>query len=88
MKKITFNLLLLLFSVSVFAQNSRKLSREDYIELYKDIAILEMERWGIPASITLAQGMLESDNGNSTLAVKANNHFGIKCHSTWKGKKV
>jgi len=60
----------------------------EYIEKYKDIAIKEMKRTGIPASITLAQGMLESDNGNSRLARKANNHFGIKCHDDWKGPKI
>ena len=47
-----------------------------------------MRRTGVPASITLAQGLLESGSGKSTLAVKANNHFGIKCHKDWKGKKV
>ena len=47
-----------------------------------------MKRTGIPASITLAQGILESADGNSRLAVKANNHFGIKCHSSWKGKTI
>ncbi|MFC2152209.1 glucosaminidase domain-containing protein [Bacteroidota bacterium] len=64
------------------------MDRKDYINNYKDLAIKEMKRSGIPASITLAQGMLESDNGNSTLAQKANNHFGIKCHSGWSGGKV
>ncbi|MFY0675218.1 MAG: LysM peptidoglycan-binding domain-containing protein [Bacteroidia bacterium] len=63
-----------------------KLTPEQYIAKYKDIAIAEMHRTGIPASITLAQGYLESGCGNSTLATKANNHFGIKCHSDWKGK--
>jgi LysM repeat protein len=62
-------------------------SRQQYIDQYKDWAIAEMMRSGIPASIKLAQGMLESNNGNSTLAVKANNHFGIKCHD-WKGKSI
>jgi len=60
----------------------------EYIQRYKDLAIQEMKRTGIPASITLAQGMLESDYGRSTLATKARNHFGIKCHSSWRGKKV
>ena len=60
----------------------------EYIKRYKDLAIQEMKRTGIPASITLAQGMLESDYGRSTLATKARNHFGIKCHSSWKGKRV
>jgi len=59
-----------------------------YIGTYKDIAIDKMEKYKIPASITLAQGILESGNGLSTLAKKSNNHFGIKCHSGWKGKKV
>ena len=63
------------------------MTREEYILSYKDIAIAEMQRSGIPASITLSQGMLESDNGNSRLARQANNHFGIKCHG-WKGKKI
>jgi hypothetical protein len=64
-----------------------KLTREIYIETYAEIAMNEMARTGIPASITLAQGCLESDNGNSRLARDANNHFGIKCHD-WEGKKI
>jgi LysM repeat protein len=59
-----------------------------YIEAYKDIAVSEMKRTGIPASITLAQGMIESDEGRSSLARDANNHFGIKCHTDWTGAKV
>src|SRR6056297_4041408 len=62
--------------------------RAGYIKNYKDLAILEMQRSGIPASITLAQALLESDNGNSRLAREANNHFGIKCHSDWKGDRI
>ncbi len=61
--------------------------RSAYILKYKDIAIKEMQLTGIPASITLAQGCLESGDGLSTLAVKANNHFGIKCHD-WNGKSI
>lgn len=60
----------------------------DYIEQYKAIAIAEMDRYGIPASIKLAQALLESGNGNSTLAREANNHFGIKCTPEWVGKKA
>ena len=60
----------------------------NYIERYKHIAIAEMKQHGIPASITLAQGLLESGNGRSRLAVEANNHFGIKCHTSWKGKTI
>ncbi len=62
--------------------------RSEYIKKYNSLAIKEMKRSGIPASITLAQALLESDNGNSTLARKANNHFGVKCHNAWKGKKI
>ena len=65
-----------------------KYSGEAYISRYKAIAISEMNRSGIPASITLAQGLLESGNGNSTLAREANNHFGIKCNSEWKGPTI
>ncbi len=59
---------------------------QQYIDTYKDVAVDQMKRWKIPASITLAQGLLESGAGNSRLALKANNHFGIKCHD-WAGKK-
>ena len=74
----------------IFAQGqagSKDFTREEYISKYMSWAVEEMIRSGIPASITLAQGMLESNNGNSTLAVQGNNHFGIKCHD-WKGKKI
>lgn len=57
-----------------------------YIEAFKQISISEMNKYGIPASITLAQGILESGSGSSELAKYANNHFGIKCTSDWKGK--
>lgn len=60
----------------------------EYIERYADIAVREMNRTGVPASIKLAQGMIESDHGRSRLARIANNHFGIKCHSTWRGPVV
>ncbi len=64
-----------------------RMTKADYVEKYKDIAIKEMLENGIPASITLAQGILESDAGNSALARYANNHFGIKCHKEWVGDK-
>jgi len=60
----------------------------DYINTYKDLAISEMRRTGVPASITLAQGMLESDYGRSSLARLGNNHFGIKCHNDWTGQTI
>ena len=60
---------------------------QQYIDQYKDIAIEEMHRWKIPASITLAQGLFESGAGQSELARKGNNHFGIKCNG-WTGRTV
>jgi LysM repeat protein len=79
-------IVLLFLSADVFSQPSeKKLTPNDYITRYKEDAIKEMYRYGIPASITLAQGMLESGNGNSALSVYANNHFGIKCHKDWTG---
>lgn len=65
----------------------KKFSVKNYVNKYKSIAISEMKRTGIPASITLAQGIVESSSGNSYLAQAAKNHFGIKCHR-WKGRKV
>jgi LysM repeat protein len=63
-------------------------SAEEYINTYKDLAVSEMRRTGVPASITLAQGMIESNFGQSTIAREANNHFGIKCHNDWKGPGI
>lgn len=65
-----------------------KTPQEAYISKYAVLAVQEMYRSGVPASITLAQGMLESGNGLSELAVKGNNHFGIKCHNNWTGGRV
>lgn len=69
-----------------FAQ--KRITPEEYIEKHQKLAIHQMEKLGVPASIILAQGMVETGNGNSTLAIKANNHFGIKCHNTWKGARI
>jgi len=91
--KFRYFLILLLLGAS--CSTSRKAvepvttaSSEEYIRQYKDLAVQEMNRTGIPASITLAQGMLESNYGNSTLAREGNNHFGIKCHNTWNGRRI
>ena len=80
MKKVL--LLFALLPLSLFAQ---RITPEEYIQTYKDIAIREMKTHKIPASITLAQGLLESGAGNSALAREAKNHFGIKCHKGWEG---
>ena len=77
----------LLFLFAAIQVSAQQLTREQYIYKYKDIAIQQMKKYKIPASITLAQGCLESGDGNSALARRANNHFGIKCHDGWKGKK-
>ena len=74
--------------VSLSSTAQKKMTRSQYIEKYKEVAINNMRKHKIPASITLAQGVLESGDGNSELARKSNNHFGIKCHSDWKGKKT
>ena len=68
--------------------NAQTISIEEYINTYKEIAIQEMIRTGVPASITLAQGIVETENGNSKLVKKSNNHFGIKCKETWTGPSV
>lgn len=80
---LTGTLVLLLYAGTAWGQ---KMTRAQYVEQYAATAVREMKSTGIPASITLAQGCLESGNGNSTLARQANNHFGIKCHNNWTGK--
>ena len=83
MKKIILLTYLVIITFVVFSQDD---SRERYIDKFKEVAIREMERSGVPASIKLGQGILESNAGQSTLAKKANNHFGIKCGPNWTGK--
>lgn len=77
-----------LFILPVFPSFATKTPQQAYIDKYAVLAVHEMYRSGVPASITLAQGMLESGNGLSELAVKGNNHFGIKCHNNWTGGKM
>ena len=79
--------LIIFFTTVNQVYSQRKMTRQEYIETFKELAMQEMVEYGIPASITMAQGILESGNGNSSLARKANNHFGIKCHD-WKGASV
>lgn len=81
-------ILIIIFCLFQFNINAQNNTRTQYINMYKDIAVRQMNAYGIPASIILAQACLESGNGNSRLAVRGNNHFGIKCHNGWKGKKI
>ena len=74
--------------LSVTALDAQTISIEEYVNTYKEIAIKEMIRTGVPASITLAQGIVETESGNSKLVKKSNNHFGIKCKETWTGPSV
>lgn len=87
MNRLILTFVCLLGILSLQAQTRNK-QYEEYIKKYRDIAVEEMKKYHIPASITLAQGLLESGAGQSTLARKSNNHFGIKCGSDWKGKSV
>ena len=81
--------ILLLAAAPLAAQKRQtRQTLEEYVDRYKSIAVEHMERYGIPASITMAQGILESDSGNSWLSLHSNNHFGIKCKRDWKGEKV
>ena len=83
--KVVFAVVVLFASQTLKAQ---RISIEEYINMYKDLAMEEMKRTGVPAAITLAQGILETENGNSVLVKKSNNHFGIKCKEDWKGPSV
>ena len=84
MKKVIVSIVIYLVSSVVLAGHNSS----SYFVTYKDLAIEEMHNSGIPASITLAQGYLESGRGVSELATKSNNHFGIKCKKSWTGEKV
>ena len=74
--------------VVVSADAQKRLTPHDYIDMWGEVAVSQMVTHHIPASITLAQGILESGNGNSDLAARSNNHFGIKCHSDWDGRRT
>ena len=87
MKKLKLFLILIICCLTLQAQTRNK-QYEAYIKKYRELAVEEMKKYHIPASITLAQGLLESGAGQSTLARKSNNHFGIKCGSDWYGKTV
>ena len=76
--------------IKKLTKNNSRLNKQtlSYIRKYASIAVKEMHEYKIPASITLAQGILESGKGRSELALKSNNHFGIKCHREWTGERV
>ncbi|MEO6868919.1 MAG: glucosaminidase domain-containing protein [Ginsengibacter sp.] len=83
--------ILLIISFCIFLSldiSAQRLTPEQYVATYKGLAIREMKRMGVPASITLAQGLLETEGGNSALLMRSNNHFGIKCKSNWTGDSV
>ncbi|MCC6725533.1 MAG: LysM peptidoglycan-binding domain-containing protein [Saprospiraceae bacterium] len=84
LKSLVLTLLLAVLTMHAFAQKNS--DYQAYVDKYKKLAVKEMNRAGIPASIKVAQALLESGAGNSELARKANNHFGVKCHSDWTGK--
>lgn len=86
-KELLTSLLICFVSVPMLGQMKWNQQYQQYFDQYKDLAIQQMKRYHIPASITLAQGVLESGAGRSTLATKGNNHFGIKCHG-WTGRAV
>jgi LysM repeat protein len=86
MKK--FSAIVFFISITAWAAAQDVISPAEYIEMYKDLAIKEMKRMGVPAAITLAQGLLETESGNSVLVKKSNNHFGIKCKSSWTAESV
>jgi LysM repeat protein len=81
-------LLLVVILFFVLPMSYAQSVQEEYIKKYCQVAVEEMTRTGVPASITLAQGILESGSGTSQLSIKGNNHFGIKCHSDWTGGKM
>lgn len=86
--RFIISLLALTLSFSQLSAQRKNKAYLDYIEKYSSLAVKHQKQYGIPASITLAQGLLESGAGRSELARMSNNHFGIKCHSDWKGKRV
>jgi len=84
MKKLVTLAVCICLSGAILAKDPNRISRQEYISLHMQDAVKDMQRTGVPASITMAQALLESDDGNSPLAREANNHFGIKC-ADWNG---
>lgn len=91
-KTMNFRLVCALIALSLPATvtvvSAQKTSRQEYINRYKNIVLEQQDIYGIPASVKMAQALLESDNGNSRLATEGNNHFGIKCKKDWRGETI
>lgn len=87
-KTLIISLFICLTVSATLPPDGQKTPQEAYIEQFSSLAVEEMYRSGVPASITLAQGLLESRYGLSDLASKGNNHFGIKCHNNWQGGRM
>lgn len=87
-KRALLTLLYFSITIALFGQATTKELAETYVRNYSSMAVREMQRSKVPASITLAQGMLESDYGRSDLAKESKNHFGIKCGKDWNGDKL
>src|SRR5215510_16539382 len=88
MQQLRALLVLLVLFTGITARGQEDATIQNYINTYKELAISEMLRTGVPASIKLAQGIHETMAGTSDLVVKSNNHFGIKCKTGWKGESV
>lgn len=86
--RTTLLLIAMLLGSRLYAQSTTDNAINAYIETYRELAISEMQRTGVPAAIKLAQGILETEAGRSNLVLRSNNHFGIKCKSWWTGEKV
>ena len=86
LKKILY--LFTIVTIDFSIATAQTIKPQEYIEMYKEFAVREMKRMGVPAAITLAQGLLETESGNSDLVKKSNNHFGIKCKTSWTGEGV
>ena len=86
LKKILYLFTIVIIDFSI--ATAQTIKPQEYIEMYKEFAVREMKRMGVPAAITLAQGLLETESGNSDLVKKSNNHFGIKCKTSWTGEGV
>ncbi|HEY9176867.1 MAG TPA: glucosaminidase domain-containing protein [Flavipsychrobacter sp.] len=85
---VVFAAMILACTINTNAQNLKKNNVQDYIERYRGLAMAEQQRTGIPAAIKLAQGLHETGAGTSKLVTEANNHFGLKCKSDWRGQTI